>query len=298
MKIRKIDLFSLHAIRDGQPLDDYEELFEVISKIPAPERKLNVGDRVFAISSFRRSGGRVFLSTVEGSQGANPLIFDASQGTERTEELRPGEVLAEKTHAVIDVGLREVAVEFNLRGPRASAIADILEASGRRVRGWSTLNVELNPVPDAGFIPAILRFERIQEAMIQVARPNQDWTDHRNKLMSLADESEARVAEVTMKAPPRESLSKGRGIVGIIRQLASAAASPFQGARVKGLRPGEKAPSTVSLSRHQENVRVPVKLDDCGHVIDRDINGKMVDFLDSRRDMANHDKARPPISKR
>jgi hypothetical protein len=282
-KIRKVELFALHAIKNGQALDDYEELFETVLRVPAPDRKFKAGDRVYAVSSLRRSQGLVFLSAVEGAEGANPLIFNAARATERTEQLGPGEVVAEKTHAVIDVAARRAAVEFNQRGPRASGIAEVLEASGRRVRGWESLNVELNPIPDAGFVRAIDRFERIQEASIQVARPNLDWTDHRNQLMAIADESDARTAELVMKAPPKESLAKRRGIVGIIRDLSTVALSPFKGARVRGFRPGEKAPTAVTLARHTEHARIPVALDATGHVQDRDINSKLAEFLAAHR---------------
>ncbi len=161
-------------------------------------------------------------------------------------------------------------------------IADILESVARKLPGYSTLSIRLNPVADSEFVVAIERFARIKEARVELAKPNPSWTDHRNALMNLADESEAGTADLGMKAKPRGSLSKDRGLVRIIKRLATQAISPFRTVRLVGIRVGEKSDTTITLSNHQEHRRVPIKLDLNGHVQDGDINGRMADLLDAR----------------
>jgi hypothetical protein len=289
-KVKKLEIFSIHALNDDKPVD-YEAFFALLACVPAVARSLKAGDRTFAISTLIVSNRRAFVAAVEGTEGTRPLIFNPQIFEERTQSLEPGEFVAEKTHAVVDLRTREVVVEFNLRGPRASMIADVLQYIGRKLPGYPTLTISLNPVADGEFVAEIERFSRIKEASVQVAKPNQSWTDHRNSLMHLADESEAGAASLAMNAPPRGTLSKDRGIVGIIKQLAAEAISPFKAVRVTGVRVGENSDTTITLSKHQEHRRMPVRLDLNGHVEDADINGRMTDLLEERAEAKRESQA-------
>ena len=216
-------------------------------------------------------------------EGTNPLIFDTASAGERTEDLRPGEVVAEKTHAILDLQSREAVIEYNQRGAKAADIAELFETVARKKEEWETLALELNPVADVEFVRAIERFERIQLASLKVARPNPDWTDYYSDFTHLAEDSDARLIEVQLTAQPRDSLSKNQGIVRYLKELAGATRAVMKGARVKGIRTGEKAPTTISLSHYIEHQRVSVKLTADGHVQDADIESKMIEFLDARQ---------------
>ncbi len=284
-KVRKLEVYALHGRNDDRPAN-YERLFEMLIRVPPAKRALKVGDKVIVIPRLKKDGSRILVSAVEGAEGTNPLIFNTASAAERTEDLQPGEVVAEKTHAVLDLQTREGIIEYNQRGAKASDIAEVLESVARRKNEWSSLALELNPVADVEFVRAIERFDRIQLASIKVARPNQDWNDYYNDFTHLADESDARLVEIQLTAQPRNSLSKDYGIVHYLKELAAAPLAVMKGAHIKGVRHGEKAPTTISLSHYIEHQRVSVRITDDGHVQSGDIDRKMIEYLNARQNRA------------
>jgi hypothetical protein len=224
----------------------------------------------------------VWLVAYEGDEGVNPLIFNTANATERVQRLRSGEVVAHKTHAMIDLASRQAIVEYNHRGAKAHDLATVLEEQARDALQDQSFVTELNPVADESFAEALGRFGRIRVASIRVARPNVDWTDHYNHLTEVARDSNARTMELSLTANRASSLSTAGGVVRFIRDLAHDTLSMFKGARITGTREGESAETTISLANHIEHQKVSVRMTESGHVDDMDIKQKIEAYLAAR----------------
>ena len=278
---RKLEVFKLHGRTETGTLN-YKQFFAALGHVPPDERARERGSRLLAFPVLSVSQSTAWLITYEGDVGVNPLIFSSSQARERVQRLRSGEVVAYKTHVLINLTSREVIVEYNHRGAKANDIIWILEEIGRSLQGYDSLSLELNPVADEGFISAMDRFERIRLASLRVARPNIDWTDHYDNLNAVAADSEARTAEIELTAHRGGSLSKTRGIVRFIRDLARGTHSILKSARLTGVREGESESTTLSLSHHIEHQKIRARVTHDGHIDDEHIKKKMQDFLSAR----------------
>lgn len=278
---KKIELYSLHA-RIGEEPTDYTQLFDLLSAYPAAARQHLFGGRLIAIPTMRRDGNRVFIHALEGDVNVNPMIYDQVLVEARTESLEQNEVLVHKTHAILDLGTRDAVVEYNQRGAKASDLAFLMEVVARRMQGFEDLTLDLNPVAGQEFEEAIERFERIRLASVKLARPNADWTDRYNQLTGIAAESGARFIQIEVVAGRSRSLEKSTGVINQIRELLRYPVSMFKGAKISGVRTGERAQTSISLERYIEHQRIAVKLTPSGHVDVDDIESKMVEFLNSR----------------
>lgn len=278
---RKLEVWTLAAhVAKGRV--DYRAMFRDMAALPATQRQWEDDERVVAIPSIEiRRGGKVYLTAVEGPRG-QPLIFDTEQSKERTGRLRPGEIVATRTHALIDLRTREAIVEYNHRGAKARDIATTLGESGRRIASWRTLYVVLNPKVATSFANAIDAFERIRIAGVRVARPNVDWTDWDDDLTEYASESDAQSAEVEFVAKRGESLSRLRGIIPFIKSRSEDGAASMKNAYVVGRRPDDAAETKVTLNDHKEHERVSVRIDD----------EQRVDEADIRRQLDRYDRER------
>src|SRR5579884_3677333 len=114
---RKLEVWSVHAHADGEEID-YMELFREIARLDAVQRQWDNGEKVVAIPTLRLHDGVVSLVALEGPHG-QPIIFDTTDSTEETGALRESQVVATRTHALIDVRRREAIVEYNHRGAKA-----------------------------------------------------------------------------------------------------------------------------------------------------------------------------------
>jgi hypothetical protein len=281
--VRKLEIYSLH-IRNGNDSVAYGSLFERLSFIEPIERQHQFGARLVAVPTIAVSGQRVKIHAFEGDVNVNPLIFHSVLIEERTQSLRQHEVLVHKTHALFDLSTRDCVVEYNQRGAKAGDIAYALEMVARRDAEYANVTVDLNPVANADFEEELDRFARIQLASVKLARPNADWNDRFNHLTAIAAESDGQFISVEVVAARRRTLEKEAGIVGQIRELLHHPVSVFKAAKVKGIREGEKAATTISLDSYIEHQRPHVRLSPEGHVIDSDIEEKMAAYLDARRE--------------
>jgi hypothetical protein len=283
-KARKLEVFALQC-REGQKQLDYGDVFARLTKAKKGVRQLEVGERLLALPSmhFRADREIVEFIAYEGPVGVNPLIFDASTGTERFEPLTGKQVVATRTYGVIDLKFREAIIEYNHRGAKAHDIAILLEETGRKIGMGAQFAVEINPTVDDSFLAALDRFGRIKLANMKVARPNFDWTDNYEGLNQVGAESNGRTVDLTVAAHRNDSLSKSRGIVQYIRQMISGNVSSLKGASVEGVREGETAETRISLANYVVHQKTYVKVDANGHAVTEDIQKKLVAFLESRR---------------
>jgi hypothetical protein len=196
---RKLEVFSIHALKSNGQVD-YKSLFKDFAEINDERRSVIVNEKLIAVPTVEVKGTTVLLVAYEGNVGQNPLIFNATNAEERTERLKRGEIVATRTHAVVDIESREVIVEYNHAGAKAGDLASVITNSLSESETWRGLNVELNPVADEEFVKAIEKFRRIRLASLRVARPNPGWTDHVNNLTEMAGESDAKDVEVALSA--------------------------------------------------------------------------------------------------
>lgn len=192
---RKLEVFSLHA-RSAAGQVDYRKLFKDLASVGDDERITEDDETIYAIPHMEIIGDEVFVVTIQGKKGVNPLIYNAETSEERIQRLRSNEIVATKTHAMFDLRRREAVVEYIHAGAKASTIAQLLESAGKATGRWPDLSLDLNPKADEEFVRAIDGFGRIRLASLRVARPNVDWTDHYDNLTKVAAASDAHVMEV------------------------------------------------------------------------------------------------------
>ena len=106
-KARKLEVFKIQC-REGQKQLDYSDVFTRLSKAKREIRQLEVADRLLALPSMRVRVKESIVEFIayEGPVGVNPLIFDASTGTERFEPLTGKQVIATRTYGVVDLNHR------------------------------------------------------------------------------------------------------------------------------------------------------------------------------------------------
>ncbi|HEY1833157.1 MAG TPA: hypothetical protein VGG08_01875 [Solirubrobacteraceae bacterium] len=273
-------MWSIHARASGEPID-YEELFREVARLEPVERQRDDGEKVVALQSVDVSDGLASIVALEGPHG-QPILYDTSDGSEEAGALRRAQVVATRTHALVDIARREVIVEYNHRGAKATDIAAALQVSGRKVPGWPRLRVDLSPKADQSFVESIDDFDRIRVATVRIGRPNVDWNDWDDDISDAAHDSDAQSAEVMFSAGRDESLAKDKGLVAFIRDRAEDAVSALKNASVTGRRGGEAAETTVTLGDHKAHQRVNVRLDADGHVLEADINRYLEKYREER----------------
>jgi hypothetical protein len=280
---RKLEVWSLHAHRDDNPVD-YRHLFRDLSVLPVAERIWTTEERLVAIPHLAVAEDIVRLIAYEGPLDERPIILSVAEGAERGAALDPGEIVATKTHALVDLAKREAIIEYNHRGAKAQDVAATLGIVGRRMPGWHGLYVELAPQVEAGFVEAVEEFARIRVASMRLARPNFDWEQWRDGLTDSAADSDAGSVSVEMNALRGESLAKSAGIVKFIKARVGDAVTGLKSAAVTGTRVGENAETRVTTADHKTHQRVSVRLNDEGQVDDRDIDRRIDDYHASRDD--------------
>jgi hypothetical protein len=231
----------------------------------------------------------VRLIAYEGPRG-QPIIFDTGAATERTQPLKPEEIVATKTHALIDVESREAIVEYNHRGAKAADIATVLGAAGRKIPGWKSFYFDLSPKVDRTFVEGVDSFERIRVAGFRIARPNTDWTDWDDQIAQSALESGAQTAQAEYTAPRGKSLEKSAGVVPFIRERAIDGVSALKNAFITGKREGEAAETTITIGDHKEHQRVAVRLDPERQVDEKDIDRRLGEYDEARRSVEGEEE--------
>ena len=276
-----LQLFRLDALL-GEEAADYKALFGYLADAKPAARTFQKGDKFVAIPSFKLSGNRASLIAFEGVPGVHPLIFDRASADAFVQDLKKGQIVATKTHAMIDFSRREAVVEMNARGARAGDIARVLEDTARHNKGWELITLELTSIAMKDFIAEIDKFERTRLASVKLARPNPGWHDDYEYFRELTERSNARTIEVAVTANRGESLQKNSGLIQRIKQFIGNQDVPVKSAFISGRMAGEEDETSISLSRFVEHHRVYVKLTPDGHVDDTDIMAKIEKYLDER----------------
>jgi hypothetical protein len=288
---RKLYLYSLHVHRGKRAVSDYAELFREIARLSVRQRAITTSDRLTALRTVVLDGSYVSLVAYEGPPGLAPLIFDLAADEERLEELGAREVMATRTHAIVNLSNRDTVVEYNHRGAKARDLAQLIAVSGQKALKRDDLIVELSPVAAPDFAKAIDDFETIKIASLNIIRPNLNWNKERNHAAALAQESEGQRVEVAVFAGGGEGLARRKGIVSLIKSLGRESKSNLRNASVSGRRKGERSDTTISLERHLEHRNVRVRLGPGGHPDSLSVEERIKEFLGARK-KSNHVKRR------
>jgi hypothetical protein len=190
--------------------------------------------------------------------------------------------MATRTHAVVNLKNRDVAVEYNHRGAKARDIAHLLAVAGRRRLKWKDLNVELAPVAAPDFAKQIDDFDTIKLASLNIVRPNLNWNKEKRHADALADESNGQRVEIAVFAGFGDGLAKRKGIVALIKGLSREQRSNLRNATVTGRKKGEHSDTRISLERHLEQRNVRVKLGEGGHPQTASVERRLIEFLEAR----------------
>jgi hypothetical protein len=262
---------------------DYRALFKHLATISPADRARQVNNRLYALPLISIRNNLVRLIAYEGPIGESPLIYNRLSALERIEQLGRGEVVARKTHALLNLMNRELIVEYNFRGAKATDITWLCETLATAHADWEYLDLSATPKIEPSFLEALNRFRVIKLASVKVARPNQNWNaDLKNMLGQMASDSDARLADVTLYASRRGTLSLAAGLVAYIKRMVSGSAPSIAGASISGIREGENSDSTISLKKHLQAQIVRVRLNEHGYVDDGDIEEKIEQYSRDR----------------
>jgi hypothetical protein len=259
----------MHAHLPGARDLSYPVLFKDFSAIPPEKRNAEKNDMIIAFPVVQVRGEYLYIIAFEGPVGVNPTIFNIVDGSIRTEQLERGEIIARKTHALVDARRRRLAIEYVRRGAKsfdlAIAIRDILAASEARYR---RLDLEFTPIVDEDFLKQINEFERIREAELTVTRPNASWSDHYTQLSELLEESGGEKGDIGIRARRGGSIRKNKGIIQVIRDVIKDRFPYLKSAMITGRRKGEDADTTLRTTKHIAHTRGIVDLDDNEDTLD------------------------------
>ncbi|MGD0180438.1 MAG: hypothetical protein ABSC15_11550 [Terriglobales bacterium] len=275
----RLELYSIHAHVDTAAQIDYAAFFDSMAQA-LKGYHFEEGARQVAIGRVVSLSGKLFLVAYTGYAEKTVLLFDLNEQKELFEATEPGRFPARKTHVLIDPQRRLLLIE-SMRGhlhPEDLAVA--LEAVGRKMPGFETLELNFNPVADSEFIRQIDQFQRIQSATVTMARPNVDWTERHHQLTEVADESNAKAIDVTVRSKRGKTLSKDAGLVQFVKQFAALPMSIFKRISITGARDEDGGLITLNLSKHIEHLDLLTPINpETGQPNESDVRQNMESYL-------------------
>jgi hypothetical protein len=281
---RKLDAFKFNAHAGSKPVLDYAALIDFIISLPEKSRVVEIEGRIFAVPFISRKNNIVFIIAYEGERGINPMMFDTQKLSERVEKLDHAEILATKTHVVINLKTRKSVVEYNHRGAKADDIAYALTRLGRSHINGANLHLQFSPIAGDQFQKAIDKLIRIRTARLKFSRPNPGWTDAQNKLTEVAEDSGAHFVDVEFTASRGEALDAAHGVIAILRKLAKQGMGFFKAAEVKGFEADSKKEKTVKLENFTESKTVTVPRDADGLPSGEHVKAEVTHYLMELKD--------------
>ncbi len=279
--VRKFELFAIHGTI-GSKAAPYAAVFEYISRLNPTDRVQDFGGRIIVLSEFKQISRSLYqVIAFEGDRDTNPTILDLATARTRQARLRGKEIVAERTHALIDLNKRRAAVEYVRTGAKSQDIANSIEGLAARNGLFSGLQIGFTPVPSKGFLAELKSFKRIREVSIAVVRPNASWGDHYTGLSTLIEESNGGAAEITVRASRGGSLDKNDGIVQVVKDVVEDSQPYLRNATVRGTRAEDETERVLSLKKHAKYRKDKLSLDQNGTVPTVQAMQKLDILLDS-----------------
>lgn len=285
---RTFHAFQLHAHIDGDPIGNYRTLFESIQKVKPKQRKRQIEDRVIALSKIELTRSFVILTVQDGDTDVKPLFYDQETNTERVGDKEKSELLSTRTHAVLDLTTRYMAVEFNMRGAKATHVQSLIWMIAQNLPGMKNFDLEMPPVVGAGFLEELEKYSRIRLARVNMVRPNDSWDDCAEVLTGEAKSSNAQKIHVEFIASTGQSLSTTHGIIGTLKQLARKGLGLIENAYILGRKAGSAKDVPLKLKDHTEQRKVMVeKVGADGYPEPAVIKTALMQYL---KDLRQHDE--------
>lgn len=249
-----MEAYSIHGhVGSGTPdedLLDYVDFFGRLLDASPHSLRFSVGDDTVAIADKSQRDHRVALRFVTGNADELPVVYD--MGTARAEEVDPGSdrFVVSGAWAIISPERRIMILERKRPGVPLFQLERFLTSFAREHLGLAGSTISLNPVPSASFIEEVERFTRIREASLTLRRPNQSWTASAESMLGELAESNAAEVQLQLNADRGQSLSKSRGVVRELVELARRPINALKNARITGQIPEFDGERTVSLIKH------------------------------------------------
>jgi len=279
---RKLELFAVHVVANGTA-GPYLPFFQYIERLAVKDRITSFGERLFAFEVFRQIGSNIFeLRVIEGPLSQELLIFNYEDGVARTEGLDTGEVVAHRTHAILDIARRRIAIEYVRSGAKAHHIASLMEdiAAKSDEPKFREMIVSLTTIPNESFLREIAEFERVRTIELGLAMPNAGFGDHfPNLLGELIETTGGAAGDVEIRAPRGKSLRKRGGLMTILRNIVQDAHPYLQKAIVRGFKRNSEAEDAASLKRQNVNKRVRFEVNDAGAVRSDEVSRQLSQFI-------------------
>lgn len=283
MRRINVRFYSLH-IRSKEGVVNYSKFFREVAKAQGVELEVSA-DYTIVLDALRvLDGGVIEIVLLGGDRNAQTVFYDRVEGGAVVESSSDFRWAAKPTRVVVDLtgDNRIVGLESTRGGVTPALFERYLERI--ELSEFSSRSVDITPLASESFLDEIEDFERIRLASVEVTRPNLDWDDQANHLYELADESGAQSSTAEVKAPRGESLNKHRGLLGVIRQVASNSNPSIKNAKITGRKPGDVNDRTVSLSRHQEKSSVEVDQTAPLGEQNRSVLNSLLSLIESLRD--------------
>lgn len=252
--MRTLEAYSIHGHSSAGNADegllDYSKFFSELISADARNLRFAVGSETVAVVEAVEREGLLCLQFVSGNAVELPLIYDIA--TASIEEVDPGRgrFVVRTAWVIVDPINRILVVERRRPGVPVFQIERFLTQAGRDLMGINGLVISLNPVPSASFAQEIEEFTRVREVSITLRRPNHSWTSSAEAMLGELAESNAAQVQLQLNADRGQSLSKHKGVVEELRQLARRPISALKNAVVKGSTPSFEGEKTVSLQKH------------------------------------------------
>lgn len=265
MARKTIRKFYRYRFQAHNPSNEYDKLFATLRSIPRSERIATVGyNRIFLADISPVSTGLI-IRVLAIRDEKDYTTFDESDFSTSNISLPDNKRFAIAAHGLFISGTREFVYEYVRSGPKieeaTAAIQHVLNVSSpafRRVRLVAT------PVIDERFLRDVNRLERIRVVRIDVAEPNPGWADWDDPLHELGKQSGADHVSIEATAPRSETLSKTKGIVGLLKEALKAPNSHLTKAVVQGRLPDQSSDQTLRTDRNHEFEAKPIDTDSGG----------------------------------
>ena len=243
----RFNIFTIQGhIEGGNP--DYVELFKLMSTLKGHHHE--DGSRHIAVGTSKLSNEGLFLVIYSGDKEKNLLFFDLSEQKEFNEVTGPNRFQARKTRIMIFPEKRQLLIEIGRGKIGTDDLADVIEEEAHKTEAFKTLELVFTPVAAEEFVAAIDNMTRIQSASVTIARPNYDWSDSYTALSELAQDSDAKAIDTTVRAKRAAGISKITGLIPAIKDWVTGPKSSVLGAKIKGEKPGHSGLITLNLSEH------------------------------------------------
>ncbi len=234
-KRRKLELYRLTISGLNDDVDYQSFLMKLWKNLHDREEKIfESGDKSHALDQLQRKKGNLWMQFFSYAEGERPDVIDTEDLSIHDNPLGESETFLHWTHGLgkqlkdryvlllerVQTGIWPSKVEqyFQWLLDHPENESDALKATADPDE---PISVSLELEADKSFMKLVNSMDRIVSATVRIVRPNPGWQDYDKLLGEEARDSDAKFAEVTMKARRGASLAKRDGIVQAMRDLDS-----------------------------------------------------------------------------